>query len=126
MEKAKLIEVRKAKRISPQHIAQQLNMDISCYYKREKGQVYIRYEEWQKLAEILDVSFDEIYEPDEKQANTFKDNISSNIIGTNFGSPNIYSIPQSLLENQQKYITTLENEIKELKLLLSPLRKAPS
>jgi len=45
MEKTKLLEVRKSKRFSQQQIAEQLNMDVSCYSKRENGQVYMKIEE---------------------------------------------------------------------------------
>jgi len=119
MEKTKLKEIRNAKRIPQERIAEYLNMSATCYSRRENGQTYIKNEEWLKLAKILDVPLSEIYEPDEKQSNTFKDNISSNIIGTNFGSPSIYTVPESLLETQQKYIAKLEAEIEELKKRLN-------
>jgi transcriptional regulator with XRE-family HTH domain len=41
MEQTKLIEVRKLKGFSQQQIAEQLFMDVSCYNRREKGQVKI-------------------------------------------------------------------------------------
>jgi len=118
MEKTKLIEVRKSKRIPQEQIAEYLNMSVSCYNRREKGLVYIKNEEWEKLAKILDVPLSEIYEADERQSNTCNDNASANFIGTNLGTSNIYTIPKELLETQQKYILILEEKIKELEKLL--------
>jgi transcriptional regulator with XRE-family HTH domain len=118
MEKTKLIEMRNLKRLSQQHIAEQLNMDVSCYNRREKGEVYIKIEEWEKLAKILNVPISEIFETDEKQSFICKDKSSSNFFGTNNGTSNIYTIPEALFDTMQKYITKLEEEIKELKWLL--------
>jgi transcriptional regulator with XRE-family HTH domain len=118
MEKFKLLEMRKSKGLSQQQIAEQLNMDVSCYSKRESGQVYIKIEEWEKLAEFFDVPINEIYESDEKQSNICNDKAFANFLGTNYGTNNNYTVPESLLENQQKYITKLEEEIKELRRLL--------
>ena len=118
MVKTKLIDVRKSKKISPKHIAEQLDMDVSCYYKRERGEIYIRHEEWEHLAQILDVPFNEIYQSDENQSNICKDKASANVVGTNLGTSNFYTVPENLLETQQKYIAKLEEEIEELKQLL--------
>jgi len=110
MEQTKLIEVRKSKGFSQQQIAEKLFMDVSGYNRREKGQVKINFVEWENLAKILDVQLDEIYESDEKQVIICKDNASINNQGTN----NIYTVPQSLLDTQEKYIKILEEKIKEL------------
>jgi transcriptional regulator with XRE-family HTH domain len=113
MEQTKLIEMRKAKGFSQQYIADKLCIDGSCYSKREKGLIRIPYDEWEKLAGILDVPLEEIYDSDEKLF-IFKDNSKVNYQGTN----NVYTVSDSLIELQQKYITKLEEEIKALKKLL--------
>ena len=82
------------------------------------GQIKIHIDEWEKLAKILDVPLDKIYESDEKQVFICNDNASPNFLGTNNSTNNIYTVPESLLETQQKYVTKLEEEIKELKKLL--------
>ena len=114
MEQIKLIEVRKSKEFSQQQIADLLHVDISNYNRRESGQIKIQIDEWDKLAKILDVPLDKIFESDEKQVFICKDNASIHNHGTN----NIYTVPESLLETQQKYITKLEEEIKELKRII--------
>jgi len=118
MEKTKLIEIRKSKRIPQEQIAEYLNMSVSCYNRREKGLVYIKNEEWKKLAKILEVPVDEIYESDEPQSFVCMDNASANFNGTNLGTSNIYAVPKGLLETQQKYIVILEEKIKELEKFL--------
>jgi transcriptional regulator with XRE-family HTH domain len=114
MEKTKLLEARKSKRFSQQQIAEQLNMDVSCYSKRENGQVYMKIEEWVKLAKILEVPLEEIFESDEKQVFICNDSVSQN----NYGTNNIYAVPESFIETQQKYINKLEEENAALKLQL--------
>jgi transcriptional regulator with XRE-family HTH domain len=125
MEKTKLIEARKSKRLSQQQIADFLCMDVSNYNRRENGEVYIKIEHWEKLAKFLDVPLSEIYEADEKQFNSCSDNASGNFIGTNFGPNNIYTTSEVLIEmlqkhieTQQKYIAKLEKEIEELNKLI--------
>ena len=114
MEKTKLLEVRKSKGFSQNQIAEKLFMDVSNYNRREKGLVKINITEWERLAKALDVPLNEIYESEENQMFICKDNASVNYQGTN----NIYSVPEFLLETQQKYIKKLEEEITVLKNLL--------
>ena len=114
MEKIKLLEVRKSKGLSQDQIAKQLYMDVSSYNRREQGQMKINIMEWEKLAKILNVPLDEIYESEEGLLFICKDNASGNYQGTN----NLYAVPEFLLETQQKYIKKLEIEIAELKALL--------
>ena len=114
MEKIKLLEMRKAKGFSQNQIAERLCMDVSNYSRRESGQVKINITEWEKLAKILDVPLDEIHESEENQVFICKDNSSVHYQGTN----NIYSVPEFLLETQQKYIQKLEEEIAALKGLV--------
>jgi len=86
-------------------------MGVSCYNRREKGQAKICPQEWEKLADILDVPVDEIYEPDDNQVFICKDNSTVHYQGTN----HIYSVPEHLLETQREYIEMLKREIRELK-----------
>ncbi|WP_445457476.1 helix-turn-helix domain-containing protein [Flavobacterium sp. HNIBRBA15423] len=115
MEKIKLIEARKQKGFSQQQIAEHLCIDVSNYNRREKGQAKISSNEWEKIASLLNVPIEEIYESEESNFFVFRDNSIGNYLGTN----HIYSIPEYLLESQRKYITKLEEEIKELKEILN-------
>ena len=69
-------------------------------------------QKWEKLADILTVPIDEIYEPDDdNQVFICKDNSMVQYQGTN----HIYSVPEYLLETQREYIEMLKREILELK-----------
>lgn len=111
MEKIKLIEARKSKGLSQQQLAERLCMDVSNYNRREKGQSKVSPSEWEKLANLLEVSVEDIFESEEAILFVCKDNATGNYQGNN----HIYSIPEFLLESQRKYITKLEEEIAQLK-----------
>ncbi|MDR2836075.1 MAG: helix-turn-helix domain-containing protein [Bacteroidales bacterium] len=113
MEKIKLIEERKKKGLSQTNMAEKLCIDESNYCRREKGQLKIHSSEWEKLAQILGVSVEDIYESDDSQFFICKDNASGN-----YQCNNIYSIPEFILETQKKYIQKLEEENLQLKELL--------
>ncbi|MCL2596145.1 MAG: helix-turn-helix domain-containing protein [Paludibacter sp.] len=117
MEKFKLIETRKNKGYSQMYMAEMLCVDESNYCRREKGQSKISFAEWKKLAKILGVSIEDIFEPDENQFFIYHDNAIGNYQGTN----NIYSVPDLLHETQQKYITKLEEENQSLKNRIAEL-----
>jgi len=91
-------------------------MHLSNYSRRESGEVKMNIVEWEKLAKALNVPLSEIYEPDESQVFICNDNTSHNFLGTNNSTNNIYSVPETLLETQEKYIKKLEEEIAALKL----------
>jgi transcriptional regulator with XRE-family HTH domain len=115
MEKQKLVEIRKKRGYSQEQMAKHLHMDVSNYNRREKGQAKITSTEWEKLATILNVSVEEIFESEESMIFVCKDNATGNYQGNN----HIYSIPEFLLESQRKYIAKLEEENAALKKKLS-------
>lgn len=106
MEKIKLIEARKKKGFSQQQIAEKLCIDVSNYNRRERGQAKIHSSEWIKLANILDVQVEDIFESDEYSFIVCKDQS----VGINNGTNNVYTIPEFILENQKNYIKKLEEE----------------
>jgi len=114
MEKVKLSSKRKEKGISQSFVAENLCMDVSCYNRREKGQIKITLQEWEKIAKLLDVPTSDIFESDENQVFICKDNSTIHYQGTN----NIFSIPEHLLETQRKYIELLEKEISNLRAII--------
>ena len=62
------------------------------------------------MAQILNVPMEEIYQKEESMVFNF-DNQSVGIVN---GTNNIYTVPEFLLDNQQKYILKLEAENKTL------------
>ena len=111
MEKKLLSSARIKKSITLQQMADRVSMDVSNYNRKEKGNIKIRPEEWERFAKALDVGVEEIYEPDETHYFVFKDSSIGNYLGTN----NIYSIPEYLLGMPRKYIEKFEEEIRNLK-----------
>jgi transcriptional regulator with XRE-family HTH domain len=103
MEKSKLIEVRTKKGFTQQQIAKHLVMDVSNFNRREKGQIKISNQEWEKLSKLLEVPLEDIYESDDSMVFICRDNATGNYQGNN----HIYSIPEYFLENQRKYIQKL-------------------
>lgn len=110
MIKQKLLEKRKAKGKSQEDMAYEMKISQSQYSRRENGQVAITPEEWDEIAQILNVPKEEIYQKEESMVFICKDNANGNYQGNN----HIYSVPEFLLDNQQKYILKLEEEIKTL------------
>ncbi|MCJ7934504.1 MAG: helix-turn-helix transcriptional regulator [Chryseobacterium sp.] len=112
MIKNKLIKVRKEKEYTQESMAKILHMTQSQYQRREKGEIKISDEEWERMAKALDTSIDSIKEEDSSSQviNNFDNNE-----GSYFGSNNyFYNIPDFLLQNQQEYINLLKKEIHEL------------
>jgi len=66
------------KGFTQEHIADRLCMGTTTYHRRENGQIEINIDEWEKLAKILDVPLNEIYESEGKQLFMFKDNSTGN------------------------------------------------
>lgn len=118
MEKAKLIQIRTNKGYTQQQVANHLCIDISNYNRREKGSSKITNQEWEKLSKLLDVPLEEIYESDESIFITCKDQAVGIVNGTN----NVYTVPEYLLESQNKYIQKLEEENQLLLYELTSLK----
>lgn len=113
MRKVKLIKARKHKGFSQSQLAEQLCMDVSNYNRREKGQTKISFSEWEKLSKILEVPVEDIYENEESNFITAKD---KSVSTSNEILP--YTAFERLLDNQQKSIAKLEEEVFYLKGLL--------
>ncbi|WP_370897786.1 helix-turn-helix domain-containing protein [Chryseobacterium gossypii] len=114
MQKEKLRNVRKRKGITQQQIADIIATDVSNYSRKESGDVAIRKEEWEKIAQFLEVPVEEIYEEEEvKQINNFDNITSSNSFGVNNGILHFH-VPEYLLESQREYIELLKKENQRL------------
>jgi transcriptional regulator with XRE-family HTH domain len=119
MEKEKLKNARLSKGLSQDDLAKHLHVTASGYNRREKGHQKILNSEWQKLANALNLSLDDIYEADENQIIICREQS----VGINNGTNNVYTIPEFILESQKKYIEKLENENASLKEALAAIKK---
>jgi hypothetical protein len=90
-------------------------MDVSNYNRREKGQAKISSNEWDKLANLLEILVEDVFESEETMLFVCKDYASGNYQG----NKHIYFIPEFLLKSQRKDIAKLEEEIQNLKNQLS-------
>ncbi|MDF2551639.1 MAG: transcriptional regulator [Chryseobacterium sp.] len=109
----KLKNLRKQKGLSQEKMAKILSTDTSNYSRKERGETRIHDEEWQKIANALDVPVEDIKEENSSgivhnDNSTFNDN-SGNYYNQNF------NIPNSIVENLQDYISLLKKEIENLK-----------
>ncbi|WP_370899594.1 helix-turn-helix domain-containing protein [Chryseobacterium gossypii] len=116
MQKEKLRLVRKRKGYTQQQIADVIATDVSNYSRKESGDVRIIRDEWEKIANFLDVPVEEIYEEDEGKVvinndhPVYNDNASSSAgVITQF-----HNISPSIITNLQDYIAILKQEIERL------------
>lgn len=115
MQKEKLRIIRKKKGYTQQQIADIIATDVSNYSRKESGDVKIIKDEWEKIAKFLDVTMEEIYEDEEPRIVVnndhpiFNDSSSGGNISHQFNS-----IPGSIIQNLQDYISLLKEENKKL------------
>lgn len=121
MVKEKLIKARKERNFSQQDITEHLKISQTHYLRKEKGEVEIKDEEWERIAKLLDVEVDDIKQSEKE--NSIHQNFENNS-GNYIGSNNIYcNVPEYLLENQQEYISLLKKEVQELKDRIAKLEQ---
>jgi transcriptional regulator with XRE-family HTH domain len=115
MQKEKLRLIRKKKGYTQQQIADIIATDVSNYSRKESGDVKIVRAEWEKIANFLEVTMEDIYEDDDAQIvvnndhPVFNDSSASGIYQYNNSS-----IPLSIVENLQEYISLLKEENRKL------------
>ncbi|MCU7617419.1 helix-turn-helix domain-containing protein [Chryseobacterium sp. PBS4-4] len=86
--------------------------NIYNYSRKERGETRIHDEEWQKIANALDVPVEEIKE--EKHSGIVH-NDNSTLHDRSGSYIHNYNIPNSIVENLQDYISILKKEIENLK-----------
>lgn len=110
MVKEKLIKKRNEKDFTQKDLAEYLNISQTQYSRKEKGEVEISEEEWERISKLLETEVEEIKETsDNKNITNYFDNVTS----SNFGSVNgnyYCNVPEFLLENQKELIEMLKKE----------------
>ncbi|MBK1897969.1 helix-turn-helix transcriptional regulator [Chryseobacterium paridis] len=123
MQKEKLRLIRKRKGYTQQQIADIIATDVSNYSRKESGDVKIVRAEWEKIANFLDVTMEDIYEEDDAQIvvnndhPVFNDSSASGVYQYNNST-----IPLSIVENLQEYISLLKAENLKLNEELKSLK----
>ncbi|MXS71668.1 MULTISPECIES: helix-turn-helix transcriptional regulator [Chryseobacterium] len=124
MVKEKLIKARKDKKFSQQDMAKHLNISQSHYLRKEKGEIGIRDDEWERMAKLLDMEIEDIKESEKDNGISQSFENVTDIKNSYIGSNNIYcNVPEFLLENQQEYINILKKENEDLKNKIAELEK---
>lgn len=124
MQKEKLRLIRKKKGYTQQQIADVIATDVSNYSRKENGDVRIIKDEWEKIANFLEIPLEEIYEEDDAKViinndhPVFNDTSSTSGYLTQFNN-----IPGSIIENLQDYISLLKKENERLKEEVESLKK---
>ncbi|WP_175549642.1 helix-turn-helix domain-containing protein [Chryseobacterium polytrichastri] len=116
MIKFKLLEVRKRKKLTQEHMANVLYMNISNYSRRENGQIKINTKEWQKLAEILDVPLEQIYETDDEFFIEYLEKKVLNINTLHYCNGQIFYELQKCIEKLELELAKLKEDIKNMKV----------
>ncbi|WP_345991997.1 helix-turn-helix transcriptional regulator [Chryseobacterium sp. Chry.R1] len=123
MQKEKLRSIRKKKGYTQQQIADIIATDVSNYSRKESGDVKIVRAEWEKIANFLDVTMEDIYEEDDSQIvvnndhPVFNDSSASGVYQYNNNT-----IPLSIVENLQEYISLLKAENQKLQAEIKTLK----
>lgn len=123
MVKEKLIKRRNEKDFTQKDLAEYLNISQTQYSRKEKAEVEISEEEWERISKLLETNVEEIKELNENQNIT---NYFENTITSNNGSisGNYYcNVPEFLLENQKELIDMLKKENQQKDAEIVALKK---
>lgn len=113
MVKEKLRKIRINKGMSQKQLAAALPTDVSKYCRKESGDVRITKEEWEKFAQVLEVSFDEIFEEDTPAISINYENSTTAENSGNFST--YHNIPESRIKNLEDFIKHLKEENQQLR-----------
>ncbi|QIY91897.1 helix-turn-helix transcriptional regulator [Chryseobacterium gallinarum] len=123
MVKEKLIRKRNEKAFTQKDLAEYLNISQTQYSRKEKGEVEISDEEWERISKLLETNVEEIKEtdPNKNITNYFENTITSN---NGSISGNYYcNVPEFLLESQKEFIEMLKKEIQQKDAEIEILKK---
>ena len=122
MTKDKLKKTRTEKGFSQQDVAKYLNINQTGYSRKENETIPVTDDEWERLANLLNVEVDDIKEDDSQKSinQNFEGITDSNYIGSN----NVYyNVPEFILNSLNDYIDILKKENQQLKEEIDQLKK---
>ena len=107
----KIRQLRELKGFSQEYMAQRLSISQRAFSKIERQEVPL---DWNRIADIA-----AIFEMDPIDLITFDDNLIFNQLSQKAESGSVYSnLPSKLIEQYEKRIQTLEEEVRFLRSLL--------
>ncbi len=121
MVKQKLANRRLEKNITQEKMGDLLGITQSQYNRRETGVTKLTKKEWDKMAQILDTTLENIYEPEDGMYIINNENANGNYSGS---QNHFHQLPDHVLETMRKYIAKLEEENKSLTEEILRLKKA--
>ncbi|WP_294209626.1 transcriptional regulator, partial [uncultured Chryseobacterium sp.] len=91
--------------------------DVSNYCRKEGGDVKIIHEEWEKIANFLNVPVEDIYEEEEGDTIINNNNATFNDSPGAGSAQNTFNnhLSIEIIKNLQEYISLLKEEVKRLK-----------
>ena len=111
----KIKQIRELKNITQEYIATQLGLSIRAYSKIETGETQLTINRLNEISEALGVDPIEVLGFDERQV--FNNCKQEGNFGS--GSGNVFNaLPEKLIQQYEKTIAVLEDEVKLLKGLL--------
>lgn len=124
MVKEKLIKRRNEKDFTQKDLAEYLNISQTQYSRKEKGEVEISEEEWERISKLLETNVEEIKQLDEvtNTNNYFENTVTSSSFG-NIGGTFYCNIPEFLLESQKELMEMLKKEIQQKDVEIALLKK---
>ncbi|WP_294299554.1 helix-turn-helix transcriptional regulator [uncultured Chryseobacterium sp.] len=123
MVKTKLIRKRNEKEFTQKDLAEYLNISQTQYSRKEKGEVEISDEEWERISKLLEIEVDEIKEEDIKNTNNYFENTVTSSSFGNIGGTFYCNIPEFLLESQKELVEMLKKEIRQKDAEIELLKK---
>lgn len=106
MEHQKLIDLRKAKKLTQKQMALKIAMEQTTYSRKERGKSPITDDEWKRFAKVLGTDIEELKEVQEPLALKNEGcTFTENSIGIQY-----VNIPQNVFDIIIKYNAKLEEE----------------
>jgi transcriptional regulator with XRE-family HTH domain len=110
----KIKQIRELKNVTQEYIATQLGLSIRAYSKIETGETQLTINRLNEISKALGIDPIEVLGFDDKQVfNNCKQEGNYNTIGTTH-----LNFPEKLIQQYEKTIAVLEDEVKLLKGLL--------
>jgi len=108
----KIKQIRELKNITQEHIANQLGLSTRAYSKIETGETQLTINRLNEISKILGIDPIEVLGFDDKKVfNFYKSHDINNVKNIN--------LPEKLIQQYEKTIQVLEDEVSLLKSLLS-------
>lgn len=97
--------MREVRQWSQEEMADKMGMSVTGYAKIERGQSKLHYDKLEQIAQIFNISINDLVDIDKKQPSWYFGENSANYNGANY-----YSSEQSIILELEKLKLTIENQ----------------